>query len=203
MTPLPLDDPAQPVAEAIDALRAQLAVPPALPTLPTIGRSSPLATTSITPSLGPSVSGYPTYLAFVAQLIPLQRSLLLLNLQKAHYFYSIDVQERLARLGWAEPTGVKVDAIVSREEGESDDAYAEREKTEKERPGKELNEGYGEMAEVRDLLVDCGLWGMVKEAVEKAEEEVAAWGPARADPNGEFQLVQIGCVRPLRYRWSC
>lgn len=154
----------------------------------------PTATTSTTPSLGPSVSGYPTYLAFVSQLIPLQRSLLLLNLQKAHYFYSIDVQDRLARLGWAESTGSKVDPIVSRQEEESDEGFAEREKKEKERVANEFGEGFGEVKEVKDLLVECGLWGMVKEKEEEAEAEVEVWGPARADPNGEFQVVQIGCV---------
>src|SRR6202042_63104 len=61
-------------------------------TAPPLAPSATGTTTTPTPSLGPTVSGYPTYLAFLAQLIPLQRALLLLNLQKAHYFYSVDVQ---------------------------------------------------------------------------------------------------------------
>ncbi|ORY86680.1 hypothetical protein BCR35DRAFT_324552 [Leucosporidium creatinivorum] len=143
-------------------------------------------------SLGPNVAGFPTYLAFLSQLIPLQRSLLLLNLQKAHYFYSIDVTERLARLGWAESTGSKIDPIVIKEEGEDVEAFKLREEREKEKMRKEMEEGNGEVQEVKGLLTECGLWGMVKEKEEEAESEIRDWGKERREQNGEFQLVQIG-----------
>lgn len=129
---------------------------------------------------GTSSTGYSSYIAFVAQLIPLQRSLLLLNLQKAHYHYGTQVQDRLGRLGWAEPA-----PPLEQLEGEADDAFDAR---------IAAAEGEGDLQEVEDLLVGCGLWDAVLEKEDEADVEVAAWGPARADPNGEFQVVQIGCV---------
>lgn len=177
--------PATPTPEILrNTFTSDLGSPPPPPTT-----SSQIPSSA---SLGPNVSGFPTYLAFLSQLIPLQRSLLLLNLQKAHYFYSIDVTERLARLGWAESTGSKIDPIVIKGEGEDAEAFRLREEREKERMKREMEEGNGEVQEVKNLLVECGLWGMVKEKEEEAEAEVRDWGKERGPQNGEFQLVQIG-----------
>lgn len=193
-TVTPPVEPTPPSPETLrNAFTTDLGLGGAIPT------PTPATAPNPSPSLGPLVSGFPTYLAYLSQLIPLQRSLLLLNLQKAHYFYSIDVTERMARLGWAESTGSRIDPIVAREEGEEESAFSKREEREKERMRREMEEGNGEVQEVKGLLIECGLWGMVKEKEEEAEVEIRNWGVARPEGNGEFQLVQVGCVHAVSY----
>ena len=160
-TPAPL---APPTPTPTPILATPLDDPPALPGY----TPSYLNPVPPTPSLGPSVSGYPTYLAFLSQLIPLQRALLLLNLQKAHFEYGEAIRRRRAALGEEDPA----------------------------------QEGEDEIKEVKNLLGECGLWSIVREKEEKAVAELEGWGAARADPNGEFQVVQIGSVVPLSGRWG-
>lgn len=57
----------------------------------------PSATT--TPQQPGSANPYLTYLSHLQRLIPIQRSLLLLNLQKAHHYYQLQVQVRRSRIG--------------------------------------------------------------------------------------------------------
>lgn len=161
--PPPADTPASPVENLLSAFTTTFAGETSLPT-----PNAPVSST--TASLSPSVSGFPTYLALLSQLIPLQRSLLLLNLQKAHYFYSVDVVERMARLGWAEPTDKA--AELQRKEG--------------------LTEGE-ELEEVKGLLEECNLWSAVVDKEAEAEVEIQKWEDSTR-VNAEFQLVQIKCV---------
>ncbi|KAL8277183.1 hypothetical protein RQP46_010431 [Phenoliferia psychrophenolica] len=140
---------------------------PGYPTTPLIIPATPAPSPNISPiaSLGPSVSGYPTYLAFLSQLIPLQRALLLLNLQKAHFEYEEAIKRRRIALGWGGASPVAVDPEAKGEE---------------------------EIEEVKNLLIECGLWSIVVAKEEEAELEVEVWAARQADPNGEFQVVQIG-----------
>ena len=76
------------------------------------------------------------------------------------------MSERLARLGWADsPT---------KAEGEQEQKVDET----------------GELEEVKGLLVECGLWGLVKEKEDEAEVEIKEWGKGHREAD-EFQLVQI------------
>ncbi|KAK4706022.1 hypothetical protein P7C70_g172, partial [Phenoliferia sp. Uapishka_3] len=148
---------------------------PATPTLiPTAASPSPVSPLASPPeaSLGPTVSGYPTYLAFLSQLIPLQRALLLLNLQKAHFEYEEAIKRRRAALGW----GGEV-TETPRREGQAAEA--------------DVIDGEAEIDEVKNLLVECGLWGMVQEREEEAQAEIDAWATPDVAPQDEFQVVQI------------
>lgn len=157
----------------------------------------PASTTIPTHPISPadsSSSGYPTYLAFVAQLIPLQRSLLLLNLQKAHYYYSLQVQQRLARLGWADlkEGNLIPDEELTPLEGESDEEFLRRKGEVYEAQVKDFEGGKGEDEFIQELLLDCGLWMAVEESDFKAVKELEEWGgKEKVDRASEFQVVQI------------
>lgn len=216
--PLPLPNPTTPVRTPLSArrpkpgYRVEYMVPepiydPSLPTDTSTSSSAPIsATTTNTSTKTPTISnsttsGYPTYLAYVSQLIPLQRSLLVLNLQKAHYFYSLEIQDRLIKLGWGEPlnrdnvTGHKVEAKIELEkvEGETEEEFEERKLSEKVRLEKDFEAGLGEVKEIRDLLMECGLWTLVEEKEKEAEIETKNWnlGIGQVGQEGEFQVVQI------------
>lgn len=160
---------------------------------------------SIPPNyLGPQVS-FPTYIAFLSQLIPLQRSLLLLNLQKAHYFYSIEEKERLALLGWAAAPTTKNEPILQKKPDESDEDFVKREKGYGEEQRKSFESG-GELKDVEGLLKECGLWNIVTDKEEEADSELANWAKQQqaqqANQRDEFQVVQIGFGFPPSFTYS-
>ncbi|GAA5921174.1 hypothetical protein JCM1841_001185 [Sporobolomyces salmonicolor] len=83
-----------------------LTIPP-----PVDGAAAALPTSDIPPLASPSIAApaahapatsgggsYVTYLGHLQRLVPLQRALLLLNLQRAHHYYQLQIQERAARL---------------------------------------------------------------------------------------------------------
>ena len=144
-------------------------------TAPTNGNALPYGTTNLTAAT--NAGAYSTYLFFVQQLVPLQRSLLLLNLQKAHYLYAGEVRRRLVALGWAdEPAPGKK---PGKGEGEAQ--------------VKEVRDADGEVVEVKNLMVDCGLWGVVEDNFKKGELELQSWdqdNQAQADDD-QFQIVQL------------
>lgn len=166
--------------------------PPPIPT------AAPAPAIASAPSATPAAPApaatnpYPQYLAYLSQLIPLQRSLLLLNLQKAHYFYSQLIQHRLAALGWAQENllSLSLASLVAKEdayglrEGESEEQWKERMTTE-------------EVGEVVSLLQGCQLWEGVELAVREAQTQVETWSEreaAEARAQDEFEVVQIGYV---------
>ncbi|KAK4047333.1 hypothetical protein OIV83_005511 [Microbotryomycetes sp. JL201] len=115
---------------------------------------------------------YATYLAYLSQLIPLQRSLLFINLQKAQHHYANEVQFRHAQLGWGLPPQ------------QTDATEAATQKT-----------GQDERIEVdaiKQLLIECKLWLLVEEQEKSAEQDVDRWTTAAAQGPSEFQIVQVG-----------
>lgn len=124
-------------------------------------------------------AGYPVFLGHLGQLIPLQRALLLLNLQKAHLFYAEECHRRLAKLGWAEPSAPPATAVFDKV-NEAD-------------VGERLDE-QGELVEVKMLLDECGLWDVVEEAEREARAEVDDWAKRHEHVRDEFQIVQLGSV---------
>ena len=109
---------------------------------------------------------YLVYLGHLQKLIPIQRSLLLLNLQKAHHYYQYQKQLRTL-------------ALQNQEE-------------EKEEEGKGEIE---ELREVEDLLKECGLWKRVVEHVEEVEAEYIAKEPEEEEKKDEFKVVQVKYVK--------
>ncbi|GAA6022590.1 hypothetical protein JCM10207_003916 [Rhodosporidiobolus poonsookiae] len=153
---------------------------PANPTTPPATSAAPGAAanplssppTTAAPSVtGPSATNNPyvPYLSHLQRLVPLQRALLLLNLQKAHAHYA----QRISQL----------EQTLAQDQG--GDAES----------GGEGEEGAGELDEVNALLEGCGLWKLVDEAEGKAEgeyEERIVQAEAGVGVAGqEFQVVQI------------
>ncbi|GAA6015888.1 hypothetical protein JCM11491_007226 [Sporobolomyces phaffii] len=125
---------------------------------------TPPATSATAPS-STSNNPYLVYLGHLQRLIPIQRSLLLLNLQKAHHYYQLQVQQRTLAL---EPPG---DGPGNREDGG----------------------GVEELAEVESLLKECGLWHLVRKREDQVGEAQAVRNEEDDDqrPNEEFKVVQL------------
>ncbi|GAA5900583.1 hypothetical protein JCM5296_005288 [Sporobolomyces johnsonii] len=61
--------------------------------------ASPPVAAPVAPAAATNGGGsYVAYLGHLQRLVPLQRALLLLNLQRAHHYYQLQIQERAARL---------------------------------------------------------------------------------------------------------
>ncbi|GAA5863271.1 hypothetical protein JCM8547_002884 [Rhodosporidiobolus lusitaniae] len=119
------------------------------------------------PASSGSAGRFAYYLAYLHKLIPLQRALLLLNLQKAHGHYLVLAAELSHQLSHPVPSEEK---------------------------GKELDEekGLSELKEVEELFKGCGLWVTVEEAEKEAEKEYEEMLVRQDAPKPEeFQVVQI------------
>ncbi|BGP13481.1 hypothetical protein JCM10213_001754 [Rhodosporidiobolus nylandii] len=143
------------------------APPAASPSAPAAAAEGAAPATAAAAS-GGAAGSYAHYLSHLQRLIPLQRALLLLNLQKAHVHYASLIASLSAALN------------STAAESESKDA-----------------EGLSELSEVRELLEGCGLWGKVERAGEQARKEVEELEKKRKEegekPVGEeLRVVQIG-----------
>ncbi|KAM0747703.1 hypothetical protein T439DRAFT_359476 [Meredithblackwellia eburnea MCA 4105] len=167
-------------------------IAPLLLPVPTSGYNPAYLPTTPTASLGPTITGYPTFLSFLSQLIPLQRALLLLNLQKALFLYEGAVERR------ARSISTPSEAVVGGQDVDESEEWSS---------GWDLvpnssPEGEGEVRVEREqetikgLLIDCGLWGLVREAEEEGTREWKDWGETvngnEREEEDEFQVVQIG-----------
>ncbi|GAA5839408.1 hypothetical protein JCM11251_003970 [Rhodosporidiobolus azoricus] len=121
-------------------------------------------------SVGASTSPFLPYLSHLQRLIPLQRALLLLNLQKAHVHYQGLVGALTAQLAAGEITA----------QGEEEEA------------------GMKELSEVEELFKGLGLWALVEQAEKSAEKEYeerivqfAGCGQAIGRAQAEFRVVQL------------
>ena len=139
--------------------------------MPAPALDSAIGTSSATPTPETPSPPFATYLAYLSQLIPLQRAVLLLNLQKAHSLYAERVKQRRAHM-----LSLQISDNV-KAEGPNEQS-----------PGEEA-----EVDEVKQVLIECRLWNMVEEEEVKAGQEVDKWHVQGQAPDrlAEFQLVQI------------
>ncbi|GAA5909418.1 uncharacterized protein JCM6883_003936 [Sporobolomyces salmoneus] len=124
-------------------------------------QASPSTTSS---PLSTSNNPYLTYLGHLQRLIPIQRSLLLLNLQKAHYYYQLQVQQRSSSLAQSGEKG-EAEAVVE-ELGEVESLLKEC--------------GLWSLVQKRE--------DQLEEAYRAQEEETEA---REKGEQGEFKVVQI------------
>jgi len=110
------------------------------------------------------------YLGHLQKLIPIQRSLLLLNLQKAHHYYQY--QKHL-----------RIQVLQNDKDGKEGEAEGKVE--------------IEELREVEDLLKECGLWKRVIEHEEEVEAEHIAKEFEEEEKKDEFKVVQVKYVKCL------
>ncbi|KAK4055349.1 hypothetical protein OIO90_003187 [Microbotryomycetes sp. JL221] len=112
----------------------------------------------------------PNFAAFLANLHklgPMQRTLLLVNLQKAQYHYSRQSQLRRQQLGWM--AGTTSDPQQA-QEGDNADV---------------------ELDAVKELLIGCHLWHLVQQQEQQAQNDVKRWNEMARNVIPEWQVVQL------------
>ncbi|GAA6061059.1 hypothetical protein JCM10212_000102 [Sporobolomyces blumeae] len=126
------------------------------------------------------------FLGYLHRLIPLQRSLLLLNLQKAHWYYQLEVEKRrdqVARRARRRTRVVDVEGTTEREAGQ-DDADDDDDE---------------ELKEVVELLKECKVWSLVEERERDVRQRVnedkdkgqCDEGDERRASDDSFRVVEL------------
>lgn len=121
---------------------------------------------------------YAVYLYYLTILSPLERAILLLNLQKAHYHYSLQTKSKLS-------------STVTFLQGDND-----------------ADEDNAELAPVIDMIKACRMWNLVENKDKLAQQEWNEWGHPQPPPQGttatttaaersDFKIVQIKYVHSL------
>jgi len=129
----------------------------------------------------PTIQAYASYLASLSQLVPLQRALLLLNLQKAHYWYQQRVNERYEAL---------------REPSFAEEAKGKGKQTKSEAEDGDHVDEPGDLKEVAELFRQTRVMTQVTRKDEEYLAELEEWWPVEeAKPRSEFQVVRIEYVR--------
>ena len=145
------------------------------------------------------------FVAHLAMMAPMQRTTLLLELQKGHFVYTQLVQLRMTLLGWSEDNALSIRSdTISRKTGQKepyDINEGESEEDWRARMGEE------EIEQVVELLKGCDLWALVEERIAVARGDMENWdarNPAGKPGavKGEFELVQVGFVVSHRYTFS-